>query len=251
MRKEKVIRIAIVDDETVICDLIAHYISQWCTAQNITAKIDSFESAEAFSFEWETSRAYDVVLLDIQMKGASGIVLAKQIRNVDQWLRIVFITGVADYVYEGYEVSALNYLLKPVSKDKLFTCLTRAYEAIKSELEDEDSPRYLFESEGKILRLEQRDIHFVEAQKNYTFIYTAQETFSLKKTFSEVTQALNASLFIKTHRSYLVGVMYIKYIDQQEVVLDDGRKVLLSRNRRRDVQKAFITYHKDFERNSL
>lgn len=244
----KPIRIAIVDDEPVICDLLAHYTRQWCEEKKIEAVLDLFTSAEAFSFEWETSRAYDVVLLDIQMKGASGIVLAKQIRKLDQWLRIIFITGIADYVYEGYEVSALNYLLKPVSKDKLFDCLSRAHEAIGQSLQEKENAVYIFECDGKTHRLSQSDILYGEAKKNYTLMVTKTSEFLLKKSFTEVFSELDDSEFIKTHRSYFVGIRHIEFVDHQEVVLDNQAKVLLSRNQRQAVQQAFIRYFKEADR---
>lgn len=248
---KKTIKIAIVDDEPVICDLLKHYTNQWCNEKAIAVEVDSFTSAESFSFEWETSRAYDVVLLDIQMKGASGIVLAKQIRNIDKWLRIIFVTGIADYVYEGYEVSALNYLLKPVSKDKLFDCLTRAYDAIAADFSENLMPVYVFECDGKTHRIDQRDLLFVEAQKNYTSLVTLTGQFTIKKSFTEVCCALNENHFVKTHRSYLVGIKHIQFVDQNEVVLDSGQKILLSRGQRSDVQKAFVAYYKEMERHTL
>ena len=251
MSHNKTIRIAIVDDEPVICDLLALYTQQWCEEKSIHARVDLFASAEAFSFEWETSRAYDVVLLDIQMKGASGMVLAKQIRNLDQWLRIIFVTGISDYVYEGYEVRALNYLLKPVSKDKLFDCLTRAHDTISMDLIQSQMPIYVFESDGKTFRMDQRDILYVEAQKNVTSLVTLEGKFTLKKTFFEVCHALNETIFIKTHRSYLVGIKHVQFVDQNEVMLDNGEKILLSRSQRNQVQKAFITYYKEMERQTL
>jgi DNA-binding LytR/AlgR family response regulator len=245
------LRVAIVDDEPVICDLMQHYINQWCLEFSIEVKIDVFGSAEAFSFEWETSRAYDLILLDIQMKGASGIVLAKQIRNLDQWMRIIFITGLADYVYEGYEVSALNYLLKPVSKDKLFSCLSRAYDAIKKTVADKADAPFIFEFEGQIHRIEQKKIQLIEAQKNYTQLSTERGNFLIRMRFSEIESQLNKALFVKAHRSFMVNVMNIQYIDTSEIVLDNSKKIPLSRSQRNYVQQAFIHYHKNQERNRL
>ena len=242
---QKPLRLAIVDDEPVICDLLNLYTTQWCDHNHVEAQIDIFNSAEAFSFEWETSRAYDLILLDIQMKGASGLVLAKQIRSFDQWMRIVFVTGIADYVYEGYEVSALNYLLKPVSKEKLGACLTRAYDAIKSSLQEAPEPVFVFEADGQIHRVEQRKIYAVEAQKNYSRLSTALGDFVIRMSLSDIANQLSPSLFLKTHRSFLVSVIHVRSIDFTEVILDTGERIPLSRSQRDGVQQAFIRYHKD------
>lgn len=244
----KTIQLAIVDDEPIICDLLEHYARMWFMGQSAPYQIDTFTSAEAFSFEWETSRNYDVIFLDIQMKGASGIVLAKQIRNLDKWTRIIFVTGISDYVYEGYEVSAMNYLLKPVSKEKIFSSLEKAYEAILAESHSPSVPMVVLEWEGQTLKLAQKDILYVEAQKNYICVQTLDAHYTLKSTFSNFSNSLLPELFVKPHRSYLVGLDHIKAVNAKDLLLDNGTLLPLSRSQRQEVYQDFIHYYKNLQR---
>ena len=119
-------KIAICDDESAQAALLEGYVTQWAAQRGETVKLCLFPSAEAFLFAWEEEKDWAVLLLDIQMGGLSGMELAKKLRKADSSLPIIFITGVPDYVEEGYEVEALHYLLKPVRPEKLFSSLDRA-----------------------------------------------------------------------------------------------------------------------------
>ncbi len=248
MKKLRPIEIAVVDDEAVICDLLVSYIESWKTTHDRDVHVSVFHSAEAFSFEWETTQGFDIILLDIQMNGASGIMLAKQIRELDTWLRIIFITGISDYVYEGYNVNAMNYLLKPIAKVKVLEALNRACASISLDESSKEAGHYVFESDGVTRRLLLSEIIFCEAQKNYVRLSSTQGTFYIKTTFADIEAALGKVEFVKTHRSYLVGLGYIYAISKNELTLDTQIKVPVSRHQRDAVQGAFIAFHKGKER---
>lgn len=242
-------RIAVVDDEPLICDLLTHYILKWQQAKSVTCEIDTYKSAEAFSFEWETSRVYDIVFLDIEMPGANGLILAKQIRAIDQWLRIVFVTGTPDYVFEGYEVRALNYLLKPISPDKIATCLDCAYEAIEKDKINDTQKMLVFKMEDTIQRESHQNIIYVEARQHAVRLQTIHKELDLKMSFKMMVSELAGSTFITCHRSYLVNLEHIEALDQNTVYLEGKHRVPLSRLQAKKVHQAFIAFHKKKERN--
>jgi len=120
------IKIAVCDDEHQQTEYIKSLVSKWADAKNIKVTIDMFESAEKFKSAWSESKTFDILLLDIEMGGQNGVELARDIRRTDEKLVIIFITGFAEYISEGYDVSALHYLMKPIKADKLFEVLDRA-----------------------------------------------------------------------------------------------------------------------------
>lgn len=83
-------------------------------------KTSDFSSAEAFLFKYEEDKSFDILLLDIQMKAMDGVELAEKIRENNDGVQIVFITGFTDYFSRGYDLSAFHYLIKPVKKRKVF-----------------------------------------------------------------------------------------------------------------------------------
>ena len=118
--------IAICDDEQVERKYLSQLAAQWAAGRCLYSQIDAFESAEQFLFAYREDISYDILLLDIQMKGLDGVTLAKEIRKTDTHVQIVFITGLPDFIAEGYEVSALHYLMKPIQPEKLWSVLDKA-----------------------------------------------------------------------------------------------------------------------------
>ncbi len=109
--------IAIIEDETAHQNILASYIEAWSRTAKQTVSIRCYQDAGQFLFAWEDEQP-DVVFVDIQMPGMNGIELAKRLRTQDQELVIIFTTGLADYMEEGYEVEALHYLLKPIRRER-------------------------------------------------------------------------------------------------------------------------------------
>ena len=112
-------RIAICDDEQEQIEYLRGIIADWSENSRISCSVEAFPSAEALLFAYENGGAFDILLLDVEMKELSGIALAKRLRSGGCRTEIIFITSHFEFVGEGYEVDALHYLIKPVAKDKL------------------------------------------------------------------------------------------------------------------------------------
>ncbi len=112
-------KIAICDDEQNQIEYISSIATSWSAHEGHSCEIRTFTSAEAFLFEYEDDKAYDILLLDVEMKNMNGIELAKRIRRDNNRAEIIFITLHFEFVGEGYEVDALHYLIKPISEEKL------------------------------------------------------------------------------------------------------------------------------------
>ncbi len=103
--------IAVVDDEQVHRDILVKYIEEWKKQKMADAEVETFHSSDAFYFAWCGEQRFDVLFLDICMDGMDGVSLAKKLREKGKNVNIIFTTGVADYMQEGFEVEALHYLL--------------------------------------------------------------------------------------------------------------------------------------------
>lgn len=231
--------LAIVDDEVTQTKLLSSFVTKWASQNNITIDIQTFSSAESFHFEWCGNRNFDVLLLDVQMNGMSGIELAKEIRKQDENVCIIFIKGLSDYIQEGYEVSALHYLLKPVKEEKLFTCLDKGLLKIKKE-----RPSIVLNTESEMVRILQEEIVYAEAFAHFIFLQTTKASYEVKMGISELEKALLQPLFIRCHRSYIVGLKYIAKIGKSELTLDNGKSLPVSRRLNGEVNQAFIKFHR-------
>ena len=113
-------RIAVIDDRPADRETIAALVSRWAKDRAEAAVSVPFPSAEAFLFAYSEDRDFDILLLDIEMGTINGVELAKTVRMENDAVQMIFVTGFPDFIAEGYEVSAVHYLIKPVDRDELF-----------------------------------------------------------------------------------------------------------------------------------
>ncbi|MEA4832968.1 MAG: LytTR family DNA-binding domain-containing protein [Oscillospiraceae bacterium] len=231
-------KIAICDDEKIELKYLSSLLSDWAVKTGNLASVSAFESAEAFLFDYAEHKDYDILLLDIEMNKINGIELAKKVRADNLSVQIIFITGFPDFISEGYEVAALHYLMKPVSSDKLFEVLDRACQHLCKE-----KRAVLFNTDGEIIRVFADEIIFSEAFAHSVMINKTDGSCEVKMSISEAEKLLGDG-FIRCHRSYIVGLKYVKRITKTDVILDNGKMLPLSRNAYNSVNQAFIDFYK-------
>lgn len=234
-------RIAICDDEKAQQQLLQKYLEEWARASGTPLKTELFASAEAFSFAWEEDRDFGLLILDIEMGQQNGMDLAAQIRREDEEIPILFVTGYDKYMAQGYEAAALHYLLKPIHKEKLFSLLDKL-----KEKNCRTEQRLLFQTEDGLLSLPVSKIWYLEAQAHWCILYTADREYTLHSPIGELEKFLSGQPeFLRCHRSYLVNAEHICAILKSELVLDDNRRLPLSRSAQKNVNQAFIAIHED------
>ena len=163
------------------------------------------------------------MLLDIEMDGMDGITLAKKLRQDNDILQILFITGYPDYIAEGYDVAALHYLMKPINREKLAQVLDRAVENSKKR-----APSLLVSTGRETFRILFDDIYYAESQGHYMSIYTTKEEYRLCMTVSEMLEKLGEG-FYRCSRSYVVGLRHVSRITKNEVILENQISLPLGR----------------------
>lgn len=231
-------RIAVCDDEQAQCALLSGYLKEWAKERRIASEISCFYSAESFLFSWE-EETFDLLLLDIEMGSLSGMELAKKIRLQDEDIPVLFITGYDRYMAQGYEVSALHYLLKPVCREKLCEVLDGLMRKKKPE------EKLVFPtSEGRLL-LAASQIWYVEAMGHDCVLRTEKDRGEIRMSMGEALGILGGRReFVQCHRSYLINLQHISAIVKGEIVLDDGERIPVSRRMYREVNEAFIRLYR-------
>lgn len=194
----------------------------------------SFCSAENFLFQYAEKNDYDILLLDIEMGAMDGVSLAKRIREDNETVQIIFITGFPDYMEEGYEVSALHYLMKPIVEEKLHSVLDRA---IKNIVKTEKRLCVTFDRQTDYVLL--NEIYYIEAQKQYVAIHAVGKVYRMKTSLSD-TEKLLDEYFFKCQRSFLVNLRYIKRILPNCVVLKNDEEIPISRGMAEKIGKEII-----------
>lgn len=226
--------IAICDDEAADVQFLSKLVMHWASENKYRISIENFNSSEEFLFKAADKKS-DILLLDVEMGKMNGVELAREVRKNNSEMQIIFVTGYMEYIQEGYEVEALNYLLKPITNEKLFAVLNRAVERLKA-----CEKALLLTVSDEIIRIPLYEIKYVEVRKNYVTIHAGKD-YEVKKTLSELEKNLDDSFF-RTGRSFIVNLRFIREITRTNVELAGGLVVPLSRGLYDKVNRAMIEY---------
>ena len=230
-------RIAICDDQPAQLQLLQEQCRRWGASRNVPVQVQTFGTAEAFLFAYETDKAFDVLLLDIQMPGLSGMELAHRLRSAGDSLTLALITAIPDYALEGYTVDALAYLLKPVSDEALYTLLDKACKRAPT-------PFVLVDHNGITERILLSSILYLESQGHDTHIVCEGRTLISPRGLSHYTQQLG-STFHRIHRCYLLNLAHAASIHRKEVLLDNETSLPVARGRFEPLSQAYINYYRN------
>ena len=230
------ITIAICDDDNGQIIALKKMLTEW----NSQTIINEYSSAEQFLFNYPDASC-DLLLLDIEMGDMNGMELAKALRAKDDMLPIIFITGFSEYMGDGYDVEALHYLLKPVEKEKLFRALDRyAYR-------HKPKNRIILPSgvcNGSVVTAS-NNIVYVEAFGKKTQVnLKSGKKITCPLGLSAVSEKLGQG-FVSCHRSYIVNLEFISSVSKNEITMDSGEKIPISRRLYDSVNRAFIDYYKE------
>ena len=228
-------RVAIVDDRKTDAEFVQGILSSWAEQRQADIRAEVFTSAEAFLFRYAADKEWDILLLDIEMGAMDGVTMAKRVRQDNEAVQIVFITGYSDYIAEGYEVAALHYLMKPVNKDKLFAVLDRALEKRKRE------ERCLnLEAYGEMVRIPFYEIRFLDVHQNYVTVH-AKADYTVKRTLGDFDKELD-DRFCRVGRGMILNLKYIQRVTKTEVRLSDSTVLPLPRGAYEPLNRAIIQH---------
>ena len=226
-------RIAICDDEeryrielkTILNKLLI----------NADLNIDTFDDGNILADAFAAS-PYDLVFLDIEMPAVDGITLAKKIRSRSENVFIVFLTSHIEYALEGYEVNALRYLTKPVDIEKL-------KEVIRYVQEKQGSSRQIIiKEDGEEILIDINDVIYMESMNQNVRIVTAKGEHVIRYNIGDFEEQLKNDGFFRIHRGYLISLSKVKKLSGNDVILDGGETLPVSRSNVKPLKEALYTY---------
>lgn len=227
--------IAICEDEIIWQDKIKEMLNDLQKKIKISLKIDTYTSGEELLKE--DFNQYDILLLDIQMKGISGVEIAKSIRKVNENIQIVFLTALESSWAEGYAVKAYRYLLKPIQVEEFHETMIGLIEAIKK-----NKNCIIIKSDGEIKRIQIAQIKYLAIEARKVIIHTWDETYKTTISLSEWNEKLKGFGFSNPHTSYLVNLKYVKHLDREKIILTDNEIIYVSQRKYKKFKEEFVNY---------
>ena len=229
-------QIAVCEDETLAREFLCGMCGEILSERNISYEITPFSSAEALEGAMAAGARFDLLCLDILMGGKSGMDFARQLRQRDEKISVLFITTSQEFLKDGYEVRPIQYLFKPVRRDELLRTL-------QTDLRLFHRPRSIsLRAGGQTVVFLLSEILYAESRNHMVEVRTAKGKQNFWLSLSEVERLLPADRFCRCHNSYLVNMEYITQISRKEVCLSDGTKIPVSRSCYETVQQQFVQY---------
>ena len=204
------IKCLVVDDEHASQNVLKHFIQKIQSIELIGVCSDAKEAFE----QLQINPDINLLFLDINMPNQSGLDFYKSIQHPP---KVIFTTAYPQYAVEGFEVSAIDYLLKPISYDRFLVAIKKAIKTLNLKT---TSNSYIIINENKSLhKVLIEDIEFVEAYGDYVQVYTTDKKITTLSTFKSFLKNLPPS-FIRTHKSFCVNTNKIKQISGNQILLD-------------------------------
>lgn len=227
--------IAIVEDEAEFSMQLQSFLEQYREEENTRFKVSVFSCGEEILKDYQP--VYDVILLDIEMPGINGMDAAAKIREEDQDVVMMFITNIASYAIRGYEVGALDFVMKPITYYAFAMRFTRALKRVRTRLKQE----VLLTLSDGVKKLEIQQIYYVEVQNRILHYHTTEGEYCMRGTMQSVEQALAPHPFVKCNHWYIVNLKHVSEVRQNTAIVG-GHELEISRRNRTPFLKALADY---------
>ena len=234
------IKVILIDDEPLAQTIVTEYLQTYSQFEIVQCCNNGFEGVKAI-----TEHKPDLIFLDIQMTKINGF---EMLELIEQPPAVIFTTAFDEYAIKAFEAHAIDYLLKPFSKER-FDKAIQKWLAQHTQAQPKPAPSTLINEEvrqpeernrivvkegSNIKIIPIHDIHYIEAYDDYVKIFTQKEMFLKKKTMSFYEHSLNPSQFVRVHRSYIMALQQLTKIEPMEkdthiALLKNGVKIPLSK----------------------
>lgn len=232
-----VYRIAICDDEETFRNLMRDQVEVILQEKGVEFSIDLFPSGKALlSYLGEQAMSFDLIFLDIVMEDLIGIEVAKKIREQSKRVSLVFVTSTDQFVFDGYEVQAMQYLLKPMNHIKLHKILQ---DDLKNRLEVRN---FQFQIKSTSYHIPYDEILYFESELKATRLITANTTYRLPYHISEVEKRLPKLLFCRSHRGFIANLKYVTEINAKYLTLNQSKSIPIGKTYSKTTKISFLNY---------
>lgn len=224
----------IVDDEPMAREILEGHLKK---IESIVVVGSCKNAVEAFNML--SSQNIDLIFLDINMPEISGLSFAK---SINKKIKIIFTTAYREYAIDGFDLRAVDYLLKPISFERLIQSINKYHhehiipqQSPQVELNQEKSDFIFVRSERKMIKINFSDLDYIESLSDYIKLYTDDKVIVTRETISSIEAKLPKNDFLRVHRSYIVAINKIESFTQEFIEIKK-KAIPISRTYKNDVK---------------
>lgn len=234
------IKAAFCDDDPLMVDEISSLFNQYCAERNQKITYMVFESPLELLAETEKGTHFDILLLDVIMPGQNGMNVAREIRQHDHTVKIIFLTSSSEFAVESYAVDAFFYYVKPIEAE----AFCRLMDSAISECEKEKQGSLILRCKSGITRIVLEKLVYCEVIGRTLVFHmeggtSLESTGSLDELSSELAQC---GSFLRPHRSFLINMEYIRSISYKAIVMDNQEKIPIPHGKCSEIKKQYLDY---------
>lgn len=225
------LKIAVVEDQQETRECLCRYVRQYADEQGIRVEVLPFANGAIITKNYQPG--FDIIFMDVEMPQLGGFGAAETIREVDPDVVLVFVTNMAQYAIRGYEVDALDYVLKPVDYYQFCTKLSRAVQRVQRKKGGQIALQL---AGGGMQLLDTGEIYYLETRSRMLYYHTAKGEFAVRASLQSAEKQLTAYHFVRCNQCYLVNLEHVKGIENDFALVGDARLEISRRQR-----AAFLT----------
>ena len=226
--------IAVVEDEEKYKKELDAFLCRFSEETGSQLKVAHFSDGDEIAQEY--AGGMDIILMDILMRFMDGMTAARRIRERDGAVVIIFITNRVDYAVQGYQVDALDYILKPLNYYALKESLLRAAERLSASR----GKKITLQSASGFLVLETDRITYVESIGHNLIYHTKKNEHMVRQNMSEAEKLLGGEQFCRIHKGYLVNLMHVTSVQGNDCIVD-GQRLPVGRTRKNELMRLLIS----------
>lgn len=232
------LRIGICDDESDVRDSLRFQLEKILDPKTEEIVYEFSDGLVASNWIQKHPGEIDLLFLDVEMPKQNGMETAKRIRQYDQNISFAFVTGYADYVYEGYEVEAMGYFLKPISLQQLQKLIERTRKKIHDRDQDDF---FCFKNAEGTYRLSKKNILYFESEKRQVHIKTPTQDYVIYGKLDTIEKTLSDHSFIRIHNRYLINSRYVEQVTGDHLILYN-QTLPFSRSHKKEAIQTLARY---------
>ena len=233
-------KIAVCDDDLTFLQELSDMLNQYGSENNCSMEYKTFTNPLELAAQIEKGIHYDAIFLDVFMPGINGIQCAKDIRFLDDFVKIIFLTTSSEFAVESYAVRAYQYLLKPLQKENLFLTLR----LLENELKSAEKNIFILKSKNAVTKILLSKLEYCEVINRKIILHLSNgEEVDCNLRMNELEEKLkDFGMFLKPHRSFLVNMDYIQTLASHSILMECGVKIPVPREKYAQIKQEYMEY---------